>query len=618
MDGKNKKLNAPKAKPAAKATTQTKKTSKPATKTTTNKNKTDKKETTPVTTTATSSTAPAQIETKQEPKPLTEEEIKQHKAATRIQTKWRGFMAKRQLKRLKVEKAELDEKLSKLEQDAFLEAIRLEQERDEKRRLKKLKEEQERKRREQRKKKFLDAAYDGNLQEMKFLINDLEKELNEQDAGKIDAAKRKRILLSLIDSKDANGNSALSEAAAGGSAEVVTFLLSKNADPNSRGAFGRTPLWRASFAGHLNCVQLLLENGADPRLYSQDGQRCQDAATKDNVVDLLKNWNIKLTDRMLEQIDRSKRELKQQEIDSIKERKRNAERDYQKVNGQFETVKNELYKCNCELQRLNDEYLLKPDMYGPLIEKKENEKVELTLKYESLRERSVKTRIAFKELLYEFRQEKRQLNEQQQQKQPPLSDESDEEDSSDEATLDDRKLMKINIREMDDMILRDLSDAIKNSLDRWPLIIDQNEQAATFLRYRDTNYVNCLDMQSMQTSRFRLALIGAIRYGKPFVLDLMQYDRELLESVRVVCDQIDPQLFELMCNKKLLQNEYFLKLVKLQTDGKEYESHNFSQTRINNFKLLFLTSNPYPDEKLLKLTMPIKVIATGIANKDDF
>lgn len=170
---------------------------------------------------------------------------------------------------------------------------------------------------------------------------------------------------------------------------------------------------------------------------------------------------------------------------------------------------------------------------------------------------------------------------------------------------------------MDDIILRDLSDVIKKSVDKWPLIIDQNDQASTFLRYRDTNYINCLDMQAMKKDKVRLAILGSIRYGKPFVLDLMQYDQELLESIRSVCDQIDEGLFEEMCNKKLVQEERYMRLVKLETDGNEYEAHNFNRTRINHFKVLFLTSNPYPSDKLLKLTLPIKVI-TNTANRAEF
>jgi hypothetical protein len=294
------------------------------------------------------------------------------------------------------------------------------------------------------------------------------------------------------------------------------------------------------------------------------------------------------------------------------------------VNSQYEVVKNELYKCNCELQRLNDEYLLNEQMYGPLIDKKEAEKGELSTRYDELREKAFKARIHYKDLLAEVRKEKKQIKNSKTGADGDNKEDDDDEkkkkedDSDDEDDDLDGKLTRINIKEIDDMILRDLTDIVKNSVDKWPLIIDQNDQASTFLRYRDTNYVNCLDMQSMQPDKFRVALIGAIRYGKPFVLDVMQYDNELLESIKTVCNQIDPGLFEEICNKKLLQNERYMRLVKLEKDGKEYEAQNFNAVRLKNFKLLFLTSNPYPNDKLVKITMPIKIVTSGAANADDF
>ena len=65
-----------------------------------------------------------------------------------------------------------------------------------------------------------------------------------------------RQLNQFIDCTDANNNTPLSEASAGGHADTIKLLLSLGASPNNRGQFGRTPLYRAAFAGHLDAVQV--------------------------------------------------------------------------------------------------------------------------------------------------------------------------------------------------------------------------------------------------------------------------------------------------------------------------------------------------------------------------
>jgi len=44
------------------------------------------------------------------------------------------------------------------------------------------------------------------------------------------------------------------------------------------------------------------------------------------------------------------------------------------------------------------------------------------------------------------------------------------------------------------------------------MIIDPSKQAATFLRYRDTNYLNCCNPRDMEPEVIRMALLGSIRY----------------------------------------------------------------------------------------------------------
>jgi hypothetical protein len=190
-----------------------------------------------------------------------------------------------------------------------------------------------------------------------------------------------------------------------------------------------------------------------------------------------------------------------------------------------------------------------------------------------------------------------------------INNHSNKANESDLKTSENETFLQINVKELGEVLLEDKSEAIKNSVDKWPLIIDETQVTATFLRHRDANCINCLDRREMSPNDFRLAFLRSIRYDKPFVLDLMQLDKVMLEAVRAVCDQIDEHMFEQICNKQILENQNYMRLVRLPADGDEFEAHFFA--RMDNFKVIFLTSNPCPCQELLKLTMPIKVAASG-------
>ena len=66
----------------------------------------------------------------------------------------------------------------------------------------------------------------------------------------------KKHQMMLIDCEDANNNTPLSEASAGGHIETIQMFLERGAEVNSRGHYDRTPLWRAAFAGHLEAVKV--------------------------------------------------------------------------------------------------------------------------------------------------------------------------------------------------------------------------------------------------------------------------------------------------------------------------------------------------------------------------
>ena len=67
-----------------------------------------------------------------------------------------------------------------------------------------------------------------------------------------------------LDLKDKKGYSPLMWAAHNGHYEVVSLLLSLEADIHSRDHNGNSILMAAVFKGHLGIVKLLLDEGADP------------------------------------------------------------------------------------------------------------------------------------------------------------------------------------------------------------------------------------------------------------------------------------------------------------------------------------------------------------------
>lgn len=47
---------------------------------------------------------------------------------------------------------------------------------------------------------------------------------------------------------------------------------------------------------------------------------------------------------------------------------------------------------------------------------------------------------------------------------------------------------------------------------RWPCLLDPSTTAGTFLRYRDTNFLQAVSPKEMEADRIRKALLGGLRY----------------------------------------------------------------------------------------------------------
>ena len=94
---------------------------------------------------------------------------------------------------------------------------------------------------------------------------------------------------------------------------------------------------------------------------------------------------------------------------------------------------------------------------------------------------------------------------------------------------------------------------------RWPLIIDSSKQSTTFLRYRDTNYLSAVNPKHMEPEIIRMNLLGAIRFGKFLVLDLLDIE-DMWPVVVMKFEQVQQNLLPSLLNKDFLKEERWLSL----------------------------------------------------------
>ena len=147
-------------------------------------------------------------------------------------------------------------------------------------------------------KKDLDGALFGAIG-MRETIRNSKKLVESAFEGALDEVKGYLDQGYSIESTDAHDHTALSEAAAKGHTDVVEYLVDKGADPNAQNDQGRSPMYRAAFHGHKEMIELLLQCGGDPRLKAGD-EAPIDIAKEEDIKTILKEWDIKVTEQLME------------------------------------------------------------------------------------------------------------------------------------------------------------------------------------------------------------------------------------------------------------------------------------------------------------------------------
>ncbi|KAG8515392.1 putative IQ motif and ankyrin repeat domain-containing protein [Galemys pyrenaicus] len=532
------------------------------------------------------------------------------RAATTIQCAFRRLLARRELSRRRQEHRAFLEQMEKQQQEAFLALVRLEQAAAQRRR-----EEQEaagRRRREeqQRRGRLLEAAFDGNLDEIRAVLQEAEEALAREGVGHDEAGalRRSQQRVALVDCADCNGNTPLSEAAAGGQALAIQLLAELGASPNCKGAFGRTPLYRAAFGGHLEAVEVLLKLGADPRMHADDGSTPEQVASLDAVVSVLQSWDLSLTEAMLRNME-AEQQRRAQEV------ARHQEAEAERMNLRVQQLVKEQQQCHKELQQACCELNRRVAEHDKC-ERRCLGKVELMLQaikdaeaqVDRLRQEARKAEETLAMARLELREQTSALEE------------------------EETRGLRCQITELHDVLIKDVGGRVRAD-GRWPLVIDPSGQAATFLRYQDTNYVDTMNPEHLRPERIRLALLGALRcgasgrgaglwrgrllkprprrYGKPLVFDLCEAD--LFPVVQQQLEQVQPGLAQALLSRALLEQDRYRTLLR-PADGPEYAPAQFQEARLRCFRLLFITQARWPPAEQLRRLLPVRVQPRGTAS----
>ncbi|XP_074059274.1 IQ motif and ankyrin repeat domain-containing protein 1 isoform X2 [Macrotis lagotis] len=457
------------------------------------------------------------------------EPSKEDQAAIIIQCAYRKHLARKERARRIKEKQDYTALMDQLQKEAFLAMVKREQEQARQAREKEEEQRQKRLEEQRRRKRMLEAAFEGDIEEMKAVLKEVGDVLSREGVGQDDRGKAVRLKnhVAMVECTDANGNTPLSEASGGGHPAAIKFLIENGAHPNCKGAFSRTPLYRAAFGGHLAAVEMLLQHGSDPRIYADDGNTPEQVASLDAVADVLKSWDIALTEAMLEKME-AEQQRRAQEAQKQKEAEtKRMTASVQELQKEQERCHKELQRAYCELNRRITEHdkcerkkMDKTDITLQAIKDAENLVDELRLKAEKAEEKLALARL--------------ELREQTQEEEGELPG------------------LKCPVAELHDVLLKDVGDRLKTD-GRWPLVIDPSGQASTFLRYQDTNYVDTLNPARMQPDSVRLALLGAIRFGKPLVFDMREID--MFDMVKRQLESIQPGLSQELLSKELLNKD---------------------------------------------------------------
>lgn len=388
------------------------------------------------------------------------------------------------------------------------------------------------------------ASFEGDLKEMKRLV-----EMEHAD----------------LFAKDGQGNYAIGEAAVNGQVEAIEYLVTHGADPNARGEYDRTPLWRAAFNSHTEAIRALLERGADPRLRAQ-GQDPEELCGAEGKA-VIKSWDLSKTDALL---------AKQQAAAAEREKARKAEAQVisDALSSSADEVKIKLDTKQKELLHHKQEYEKRIFEYDLVHHdpSKGSELKQVALDCVKTAEAEIASSAqevqALQEAYFSLRTQLALHN-------------HDELGDAVEGT-------EFPFKKLADVVFEDTDNLWKSS-GKWPVVFDPSARARTFLKYRNVIFVDSFSPKQMEADALRRSVLGALRYGKPLVLDLR--DVPMLSMLEEKFNAILPNLFDDILSKKFQNRDVFVKLLRQPADGPELAEEKFSSVMASEAKVIVVSES---------------------------
>ena len=337
-----------------------------------------------------------------------------------------------------------------------------------------------------------------------------------------------------LDCLDANDHTPLSEAACGGAVEVCTLLLKHGANVNTQNHQGRTPLWRAAFMDKQECVRLLLEAGGDPRIPSNDQQTPLQVAC---ILHEIETAPYRAATCCLVTILTC--------LPSPLHLTRCRWRPTPRSERSSRVGTSRRRRCSSPSYLQPTTYHLPPTTCH---------------------------------LLRQVLIVKNQARLAGQWTPPPP-------DPADMPIGEPGYSLQIPMQRLSDAL-----DSIMRDSDRYTCCVDLSGKAMTFFTYRDVNLVYAYRPDDVEPQSLRKKVMGALRYGKPLVLDYlsMAIDKE---AVVELFDAVLPGLFQLIVTKQILQEENWSRLIR-EGDDPDYALDMWKPRNLEFFHFILVSKLP--------------------------